>query len=156
MRISRGTAFLNDNQIEAAIADFDRALELNNLSPDAFLGRSKALIKAGDMQAALTECERACRLNNSQADVFGTLAEIYYSLCDYTRSIEEFSRAARLSAAPEEEATYIYRRGNAKYELNQLDDAASDFQTATELNPNHAGAWTVSYTHLTLPTTPYV
>lgn len=141
VRISRGTAFLNDNQIEAAIADFDRALELNNLSPDAFLGRSKALIKAGDMQAALTECERACRLNNSQADVFGTLAEIYYSLCDYTRSIEEFSRAARLSAAPEEEATYIYRRGNAKYELNQLDDAASDFQTATELNPNHAGAW---------------
>ena len=141
VRLSRGNAFLNVNQIEAAVADFDQALEFNNVSPDAFLGRSQALIKLGNMQAALTECERASRLNNSQPEVFGTLAEIYYSLYDYSRSIEEFTRAARLCNDPEQEANYIYRRGNANYELNQLDKSAEDFQRATELNPNHAGAW---------------
>ena len=140
-RLHRGEAYLKTNQLDRAIADFDRSLEIDPVCGQAFLGRSRVFVAMNQLDQALTECQKASRLDNQQAEVFGTLAEIYYQLCDYSRAIEEFVRAERLSTARSKKSHFCYRRGNAYYQLNQLENSLKYFRKATHLDPNHAGGW---------------
>ncbi|MCH2181301.1 MAG: tetratricopeptide repeat protein [Mariniblastus sp.] len=140
-RLQRGEAYLKTNQLERAIADFDRSLEIEPVCGQAYLGRSQVFVAMNRLDEALTECQKASRLDNQQAEVFGTLAEIYYQLCDYSRAVEEFVRAERLSDTKSRKAHFSYRRGNAYYQLNQLENSLKYFRKASRLDPNHAGAW---------------
>ena len=140
-RLHRGEAYLKTNQLDRAIADFDRALEIDPVCGQAYLGRSRVFVAMNQLDQALTECQKASRLDNQQAEVFGTLAEIYYQLCDYSRAIEEFVRAERLATTRTKKSHFCYRRGNAYYQLNELDNSLKYFRKATHFDPNHAGAW---------------
>ena len=140
-RLRRGQAYLKTNQLDRAAADFDRSLELDAVCGEAFLGRSQVFLATNQLDHALTECQKASRLDNQKAEVFGTLAEIHYQLCDYSLAIEDFIRAERLSASNVDKSQYCYRRANAYYQLDQLDESLRYFRKATKLNPNHAGAW---------------
>ena len=140
-RLQRGEAYLKTNQLERAISDFDRSLVIEPVCGRAYLGRSQAFIAMNQLDQALTECQKAARLDNQQPEVFGTLAEIHYQLCDYSRAIEEFVRAERLSPTRSKKAHFCYRRGNAYYQLNQLENALKYFRKASRLDANHAGAW---------------
>ena len=140
-RLQRGEAYLATKQFEKATTDFDQSLEIDPICTQAFLGRSRIFIASNQLDKALTECQKAARLDNQNADVFGTLAEIHYKLCDYSRAIEEFCRAENLTTTHAQKANYSYRRGNAYYQLNDLDSALRYFRKAIKWDSSHSGAW---------------
>jgi tetratricopeptide (TPR) repeat protein len=136
-----GQVYLMQKRLNQALETFDLALAKDEVCFEAFLGRSKAFLEKKQYDQALTECDKAIRLDNTRADVFGVRAQIRFGLCQYSDAIEDFSRSIEKSPSDQERASQLYRRGTAYFELNQIDKAIDDFDSATTLCPNHAGTW---------------
>lgn len=140
-RILRGQACLATDQLEKAMHDFERVLEEDPRHFEARLGRSSVFRKWEQLDEALSECQLAVSQNNTSPAGFATLGEIYMQLCDYGRAIEEFDRAAQRATSDSQRAEFLYRKGNALFELKQYQSALEAFQEATQLRPGHAGVW---------------
>ena len=138
---SLGQVYLMQKRLNQALETFDLALTKDEVCFAAFMGRSKAFLEKKQYDQALTECEKAIRLDNTRAEVFGIRAQILFGLCQYSNAIEDFSRSVEKSPTDQERASQLYRRGTAYYELNQIEKAIEDFESATSLCPNHAGTW---------------
>jgi tetratricopeptide (TPR) repeat protein len=140
-RVNRGKCYVSTRQYDRALIDFDRVLEIDNVSFEAFLGRSQVFLAQKQLDAALAECNKAARLDNHNAGVFSNLAGIYFEFCDYSAAIEEYSRAIELSTDPELRAQNLYQRGLAYYELGHFDQTLNDMHQANLLRPYHSGSW---------------
>ena len=55
-----------------------------------------------------------------------------------------------------DDAAALSNRGNIKLVIGDPEGAINDQDKAIDLDPDEVDPYTVSYTHLTLPTTPYV
>jgi tetratricopeptide (TPR) repeat protein len=60
--LNRGWAYLNNNDPEPAIKDFDRAISFDSKLAEAYFGRGNAWLKKADPQRALTDAKEALKL----------------------------------------------------------------------------------------------
>jgi Tfp pilus assembly protein PilF len=60
--LNRGWAYLNNNDTEPAIKDFDRAISIDSKLAEAYFGRGNAWLKKADPQRALTDAKEALKL----------------------------------------------------------------------------------------------
>jgi len=60
--LNRGWAYLNNNEPEPAIKDFDRAISIDPKLAEAYFGRGNAWLKKADPQRALTDAKEALKL----------------------------------------------------------------------------------------------
>jgi tetratricopeptide (TPR) repeat protein len=60
--LNRGLASLNNNDLESAIKDFDRAISIDPKLAEAYYGRGNAWLKKGDPQRALADAKEALKL----------------------------------------------------------------------------------------------
>ena len=60
--LNRGWAYLYNNEPEAAIKDFDRAISIDPKLAEAYFGRGNAWLKKADPQRALTDAKEALKL----------------------------------------------------------------------------------------------
>ena len=60
--LNRGWAYLNNNDPQAAIKDFDRAISIDSQLAEAYYGRGNAWLKKGDPQRALADAKEALKL----------------------------------------------------------------------------------------------
>jgi tetratricopeptide (TPR) repeat protein len=94
--VNRGILRLRRGQPEAAIADFDEAIELNPRQPEAFLNKGAALIRLENPSAALPLFEAALEYNTRRPEIahFGRaianeeLGNIRAAYQDYRRASE--------------------------------------------------------------------
>jgi tetratricopeptide (TPR) repeat protein len=60
--LNRGWAYLNNNETEFAIKDFDRTISIDSKLAEAYFGRGNAWLKKADPQRALTDAKEALKL----------------------------------------------------------------------------------------------
>jgi len=137
--IELAKVYLATNQIGKAEVQFEKAINAEHGSFDAYHGFSRVFLKKKRLDVALTQCQKAIGFDNRRAEAFATQAEIYLQLGDDTRGIDSYCRAIQIESHEEAKANYLYLRGVAYYSLNQFDAALSDFQKSCQLRPNHAG-----------------
>jgi len=137
--IELANVYLATNQIENAAVQFEKAINADHCSFDAYHGFSRVFLKKDRLDVALTQCQKAISIDNRRAEAFATEAEIYLRLGDDTRGIDSYSRAVGIETNDESKAKYLYMRGAAYYSLNQFELALDDFQKSCQLRPNHAG-----------------
>ena len=138
--LGRASALLAMKRFSFVHEDVDRVLELVHDHYDAVLLRAKTLLAEDRLNDALAACELATRLE-TLPEAFAVKAEVYHKLCNFSESFEDYSRAIEFSHDGIQKAEYLYRRGAALYELENFDDAHSDFKKSSQLRPNHAGCW---------------
>ena len=95
------------------------------------------ITQAHDAQAALANYDKALKLYPEYSDAWVRKG---LTLCHISQFIEAgdcFNRAVQL--APGSFKAY-YNRGKFRLEFNDIDGAISDFDKATSLKPEHAGA----------------
>jgi len=131
----RGTAHRKSGEYSQAIADLDRAIELNPKLADAYTQRAYAYNQRKldvSPQQILDDLNRAIELDSTSALAYilrGTLLEALNdhdaAICDYNHALRHNPRSF----------TALAYRARSKISIGKLDDARRDIQKALDLNP---------------------
>ncbi len=137
----RGNAFVGLNEPDRALKDFSAALKGQSNYVPAYLGRARAYLLRKQTDLATVAVEKALAIDDHNQEAFEIRGQIRYQQNDYQSAIDDFSRAIEHAKLPEQKASGFYLRGTTYYEIGQFDLARSDFETAAQIRPQHAGSW---------------
>ena len=133
-----GNDKFKERDFHGAIADYDRAIELNLNYVKAYTNRGVAKVMLGDHDGAIADCDRAIALNPDYAEAYFFRGFAKRGLGDYRGTIADYDRAIELD--PDNTVAYTLR-GGAKSALGDHEGAIADYGRAIELNPEDANAY---------------
>ena len=113
---------------ERAIADFNKAIEINLDDADAYNNRGEAYRHKGDYDQAIADFDKAIELNPDLAKAYNNRGFAYAGKGDNDRAIADFDKVIELN--PDAEA--YYNRGIIYLFLQQWEQARKDLQTAKD------------------------
>ncbi len=93
--IDRGNYFLGEGQLDNALANFNKALELSPKSCDALTQRSRAWLRHGDPEKAIADANAALAIEPRE-DTRGVRGDAYRSLKEYDKAIADYDAAQRI------------------------------------------------------------
>lgn len=137
---NRGNVRIAQNQLEAAIADYNHAIDLAPEVPDAYLNRGIALAGLGQWQMAIVNYNQVLSLSPQAADAYDAYnnrGNAYAGLGDWQAAIADYQQAIALKA------TDVMAQTNYALALYQTDRATESLQTLRQLvrkYPNFADA----------------
>ncbi len=147
-----GKEKLDAKNYAGAVADFDKAIELNPRYARAYYERGRAQAYLGDYDSAIDSCTRAIRVDPKDADPYYTRGSIKAQLGEYTEATVDLNKAIELD--PEHVDAYSNRgaiklsfgeseslRGNAKKAQRLYEAAITDCNKALEIDPEHANTY---------------
>jgi tetratricopeptide (TPR) repeat protein len=124
--------------LDGAIADYDRAIQID--PKDAAIYNNRGLTKQakGDLDAAIVDFNRAIQLNPKDAIAYSNRGNAKRDKGDLDGAILDYNHAIRVDP----KYTYAYYdRGLAKKQKNDLDGAIADYNRVIELDPKFAKAY---------------
>jgi tetratricopeptide (TPR) repeat protein len=134
----RGDAYTNLKEYQRAIADFDRALELNPSYTRAYNNRGNVYLDLKEYQRAIADYERAIELDPKPAYAYRNRGLAYRNLKEYQRAIADYERAIELDPSY---ALAYDSRGDAYYDLKEYQRAIADYERAIELDPSSVNGY---------------
>jgi tetratricopeptide (TPR) repeat protein len=118
-----------------ALADFDRAIELNPTAAWAIGSRGQTYHAMGRWNDALADYSRAFELRPDQAWAIAYRAETHRLNGQYGDALADFDRAIELNPS---DAWAIARRGQTHHAIGRWNNALADYTRAIELDPSQA------------------
>jgi tetratricopeptide (TPR) repeat protein len=95
-----GTCHLRRHENEAAVANFERAVERNPQSAIALVGLGSALLGLGRTADAISRLERAVKLEPRMSEAYYVLGRSYQMAGETSRAQEAYATAERLRTSP--------------------------------------------------------
>ncbi len=135
--IARGNKAFNAGQIDEAVQNYSRALEIDPNSAIAYYERGNAYLARGRLDQALADFSAAIDHNFAGELAFLNRGIVYAQTGAFDLALKDFNEAARLNPSGTE---VYYNRGLMYMRAAKYEAAISDFTTATTLNPRHADA----------------
>jgi tetratricopeptide (TPR) repeat protein len=135
---NRGAARHARGDLVAALADFDRALELSPDYPEAYNNRGAVRHALGDLAGAVADFDRALRLNPNYAEAYNNRGAARHELGDLAGAVADFDRALALTPRPAAAPIY-HNRGAAR--RGDFDGAIADFDQALAIDPGYCVAY---------------
>ena len=129
----RGVARAELGEHDSAIADFTRALEIDENDWPSFCGRGRAHQEQGKNDLALADFNRAIELNGEDAESHYHRATVYCDRKEYDLAVADLNKALELG---DEDAVTYSLRGFVYDKLNERKKAAADFEKAAQLDPD--------------------
>jgi tetratricopeptide (TPR) repeat protein len=124
----RGVARTGKTDLKDALADHNKALELDPNSIDAMNNRATVLFLKGELKEALADLDRAV-----QAVKSGNVEDHHSISYPY-----QLTTNLRYNSS----LTAIYlNRGKIRYQLRDAEGAEADFKTLVQVDPDFAEAW---------------
>jgi tetratricopeptide (TPR) repeat protein len=136
---NRGMSYIQMNELEAALGDLTRALELPSPSPEftsqVYRLRSAIYQEQNQTDNALADLDKAIETVPSEAESYLRRGQIYVSQERFPEALEDFNQGIQL--APD--TTDLYElRGLVHQQLQNYDAATTDLTHAIELDPKNA------------------
>jgi tetratricopeptide (TPR) repeat protein len=123
---------------DEAIAACTRAIQLDPMSADAYLGRANAYNDKGDYDRAIYDLHQAIRFRPKNALAYSNRGNAYQGKGDYDLAIVDLDEAIRLDP---KNARVYNNRGIAYNHKGDYDRAISDVDRAIRLDPMFADAY---------------
>lgn len=133
-----GIFYTTLGRYEEAIAEYQRAIELDRQSPYPYNGLGNVYYALGRHEEAITAYQRAIELDPKLASPHYGLGNAYDALGHHDDAIAEFRRAIELDP---QDAYPHNGLGNVYYILGHYEEAVAEFQRALELDPKFAPAY---------------
>jgi tetratricopeptide (TPR) repeat protein len=134
---SRGDAYLALSEYDLAIADYQRALELDPYNGSAYLGLALAYYRTDDCSRAMEACTRGLDICAERCFMgMHRRFEVLKHLCE-ARYAEAVTELDALLVRRPFWATGYSLRGNAHYALEDTTRAIKDWREAHSINVNH-------------------
>jgi len=134
---NRGRSYMGLGQYDRAIADFNKATELDPTYIFAYNNRGNTYIVLGQFERAMPDLDRAIELNPDYASPYFHRGTVYIYRGEFNRALADYNKAFELE--PGDEVDYN-NRGIAYRGLGNYDKALADFNKSLELNPNYVSA----------------
>ena len=131
---SRGYAYFNKGEYDAAIADYTKAIELDPKDAIAYNNRGYAYLDKGEYDAAIADYTKAITINPKYALGYGNRCAAYNQKGKYDQAIADCTQAIKIT--PNNPIAYK-NRGNAYYNKGEYDLAIADFTKAIDINPKY-------------------
>jgi Flp pilus assembly protein TadD len=130
---SRGEDRASAGDLDRAISDFDRAIEISPACFIAYLSRGVAFFRKGQLDRASSDYDEAIRLDPEYTNAYFGRCLIRERRGDLSGAISDCTKAQELS--PRWTQPY-FRRGNLFFGQGKFDRAIADFTRAIQLDPN--------------------
>jgi len=131
----RGLSYFATGDSLRAVADYNRAIELNPTSADALVGRGLLRSQAGDLDAALVDFDQAIKIDPANALAYNNRAGIRFDKKEFGRAIDDYNRAIELK--PDDPAFYEHR-ARTYHASGDYDRAIADYGRAMQLKPDES------------------
>lgn len=135
----RGEFFAAGDENEAALAEFDTALEYDPKRWKAVHNRGVCHAVEGRYEEALADFAETLRLKPNYANAYFNRAELHAEQGDLEQALADYNQAVRF--APQDSEAYN-SRGHIYFKLGKTDKAIRDFTKALEQSPDNAAAFT--------------
>jgi len=136
---NRGIAYHQaKGELDRAIADYNRAIELDPKLAFAYGGRADAYRDRGELDRAVADYNRAIELDPDYADAYNGRGVAFEAKGDMDKAIAYYNRALELD--PKFVRAYN-GRGNAYRAKGELNSAIADYNRAIDLDPNYVYAY---------------
>lgn len=117
----------------SALADLDKALELNNKLPNAYVIRASLLMTSpAGYEEAEADISEAIRLEPKEADLYVNRAFLRYNRDDYFGAMADYDYAVQVDPL---NSAAVYNRALLRMESRDNDRAIRDFSRVLELDP---------------------
>ncbi|KKL12434.1 hypothetical protein LCGC14_2535810, partial [marine sediment metagenome] len=132
----RGTRRLREGEVERALADFSRALELAPKDISASWCRAKAFQQLGRWEESLADYRKVVELAVAPTgcDALRSRGYALLQLGDLNAALNDFDKA--LAADPEDAESRLYR-GKTLEGLGRLEEAIQDYTEVIRIAPRH-------------------
>ncbi|MEZ2232317.1 tetratricopeptide repeat protein [Microcoleus sp.] len=130
--LSNGNQFLEEGNLEEAIAAYRLAIELNPDYSWSHHNLGEALAKVCQFEAAIAAFRRAIELNPDFSWSYHHLGDALAQQEQWEESVIAFRKAIELN--PQHFGTYV-GLGNCLAKMDQLDEAIAAYRRASELEP---------------------
>ena len=135
---ARGVAHASQNEPDKALADFDRAIELDAGATLAYYHRANLAYGRAQYDKALEDYNTVIR-NDPRFDwAYHVRGWIYYRKKDYPRALADFETAINLVPT---ESVFYRDRGNVALARKDYDAALADYDRAVRLDPAYVVPW---------------
>lgn len=142
--VKRGIARFSQGDLDGAISNYDKALEVNPRFAEAFFHRGKARRAKGDLNGAIADYETSIEIDPRLAENNRDIASAYYNRgfirtngLEIYGALADFDKAIRCN--PRHVESFI-KRGEAHLILGEFTRAIADFDSGLELNPHQYAA----------------
>ncbi len=150
--IRRGNDYYDSGKFEKAVAEYNKAVELEaEIAPHFWGGNPYAVVynnrgvsyeNTEQYDKSISDFSKAIDLEPERAIYYINRGRSYDMIDIKVRAVHDFSRAIQLE--PDNNAAY-FGRAMVHSDLRELDRAVEDINKALELNPRGPGVETVHY-----------
>ena len=131
--VNRGIEKAKNGDLDGAIADFDRAAELDPKNDAPYYNRAQAKRLKKDTTGAIADYTKAIRLGSTNPAAYNNRGNARAETNDRDGAIADYSRAIKLK--PDYARAY-YNRAVAKKEKGDMAGAEADLKRAQKLDPD--------------------
>lgn len=136
--LARGYVHFDAGRLEAASADFERALELNPRLPDAYVARGSLRLARARLKEALEDMDRAVELDPGYASAYDKRCAVKMGLQRPLDAVTDCEKAVMLD--PKNHEAWINRGVLYHRWLGRPAEAAASYERALRLEPEHGAA----------------
>lgn len=133
-----GNSYFQSGQIENAIKDYSKAIDLNQNYAMAFNNRGAAWAEKGDFNRAISDLDKALQMNPKIAEAYYNRGKTFNEMGDVNQAINDLSEAIRLTP---NNAEAFDIRGVVWGKKGDFDKAIKDFSIAISIKPQYPRAY---------------
>ena len=137
----RGLLYTRTGELDRAMSDAHRAIQLNPRCPGAYYVRGIVFRHRDELDKAISDLSEAIRLDPEDGDTIAIRGEVYRQQGDQTKAMADFNRAVELDPT---HAIVFCERGDLKNGLGDYEGATADYLKAQELDPKYPAPY-ISY-----------
>jgi len=128
-----GLALFQKGQVDDAIAQYEKAVEIYPNYVAAHYNLGNALLQKGQLDKALAQYEKAVEIDPNDAEAHINLGNALFQKEQLDEAVAQFQKALEINP---NDAEAQYNLGNAFFQKGQLDEAVAQFQKALKIDPN--------------------
>ena len=131
----RGSIYLENEDYEKALYDFNKAITLNPNDPFIYTVRGSVYFYQQDYKKAIENQSKALELDPNNDDAYYNRGNTYLRTNEWDKAAADFSKIIELNK-PDTKCLYCaYKfRAEAYYKLNNIDQAIADYEHALTIN----------------------
>src|SRR5215813_11738873 len=131
---NRGIHLSHLGEIERAIEDFSRVIQIRTVDRQAYNGRGNAYFLKGDLERAIQDYDAQIKIDPLHDNAYNGRGRAYAALGQFDRAIADYDKQIELN--PQHSHAYN-GRGRAYAALGQFDRAIADYDKQIEIDGQH-------------------